>query len=109
MAEYRSGHDAAANQSLRDAAEAGTNTPHVTGISAFYRAMILFCQGKVEEAKKLATGAAARMKPLPKDENNPLANGATPDDLILWLTYKEAKAMIHFDAAPAAPETPDGK
>ena len=37
------------------------------------------------------------MKPLPKDEQNPLANNATRDDLILWLAYKEAKAMIKFD------------
>ena len=49
------------------------------------------------------------MKPLPKDEQNPPANNAYYNDLILWLAYKEAKAVIHFDAAPAAPETPDGK
>jgi hypothetical protein len=40
-----------------------------------------------------------RTKPLPKDEQNPLANKATHDDLILWLAYKEAKAMITFDEA----------
>jgi hypothetical protein len=34
------------------------------------------------------------MKPLPGDENNPLAGNGTPDDLILWLAYKEAKAII---------------
>jgi hypothetical protein len=39
------------------------------------------------------------MKPLPKDEQNPLANNANHDDLILWLAYKEAKAMLKFDAA----------
>ena len=37
---------------------------------------------------------------LPKDENNPLAGDADHDDLILWLAYKEAKALIKFDAAP---------
>ena len=42
------------------------------------------------------------MKPLPKDEQNPLANDANYDDLILWLAYKEAKAMIQFDATPPA-------
>jgi hypothetical protein len=42
------------------------------------------------------------MKPLPQDEQNPFANGAYYDDLILWLAYKEAKAMIGFDAAPPA-------
>jgi hypothetical protein len=40
------------------------------------------------------------MKPLPKQEKNPLAGGASPDDLMLWLAYKEAKALIQFDAAP---------
>jgi hypothetical protein len=42
------------------------------------------------------------MKPLPKDEKNPLADKANHDDLILWLAYKEAKALIGFDATPAA-------
>ena len=49
------------------------------------------------------------MKPLPADEQNPLAGNADHDDLILWLAYKEAKALIKFDAAPAAPATPNGK
>jgi hypothetical protein len=71
--------------------------------------MSLSRQGKSDEARKLAIGAAAKLKPLPKDEQNPPVSDAYWDDLILWLTYKEAKAMIHFDAAPAAPATPDGK
>jgi hypothetical protein len=50
------------------------------------------------------------MKPLPKDENNPLAGGVYAgdyqDDLILWLAYKEAKALIRFDAGtPQKAET----
>ena len=68
-----------------------------------------FRQGKKDETKKLATEAAAKMKPLPKDERNPVSGGAGQDDLILWLAYKEAKAMIQFDAAPAASKKPDGK
>ena len=63
--------------------------------------MSLFQQGKENEAHKLATEAAAKMKPLPKDEKNPLAGGASLDDLLLWLAYKEAKDLIRFDAAPA--------
>ena len=39
------------------------------------------------------------MKPLPR-ENNLLAGDADENDLILWLAYKEAKAMITFDEAP---------
>jgi tetratricopeptide (TPR) repeat protein len=109
MAEYRSGNHAAATQALLAAAKGGSNDPTVTGISAFYRAMSLSRQGKSDEARKLAIGATAQMKPLPKDEQNPPVSDAYWDDLILWLAYKEAKALIGFDAAPAAPATPDGK
>jgi hypothetical protein len=108
MAEYRSGNHAAA-KALLDAAEAGKNTAWVTGISAFYRAMSLFRLGKSDEARKLAIAAAAQMKPLPKDEQNPLADNAFYDDLILWLAYKEAKAIIKFDAAPPPKAESDKK
>jgi eukaryotic-like serine/threonine-protein kinase len=101
MAEYRSGNDATADQALRAAAEAGKNNPYLTDLAAFYRAMSLFRQGKADEARKLALAAAATMKPLPKDDNNPLAGNAGHDDLILWLAYKEAKALIELDAAPS--------
>ena len=70
--------------------------------------MSLFRQGKEDEARKLAIAAAAKMKPLPKDEKNPLAGNAHHDDLILWLAYKEAKAMIQFDAA-APPKAENDK
>jgi hypothetical protein len=97
MAEYRSGHYAGAAEALVAAAKAGSNNSQVTGIAAFYQAMSLFRQGKEDEARQLALAAAAKMKPPPKDEQNPLANNATHDDLILWLAYKEAKALIQFD------------
>jgi hypothetical protein len=66
--------------------------------------MSLFRQGKPDEARQLAIAAAATMKPLPTDEQKPLAYGATHDDLILWLAYREAKALIQFDAAPPKAE-----
>jgi WD40 repeat protein len=103
MAEYRTGHFAEADAALNAAAKGAENSPWIAGTTAFYRAMSLFRQGKKDEARKLATEAAAQMKPLPKDEKNPLAGGASPDDLTLWLAYKEAKALIGFDAAPTAP------
>jgi hypothetical protein len=43
------------------------------------------------------------------DETNPLAGNASHDDLILWMAYKEAKALIQFEPAPAAPAPPSGK
>ena len=117
MAEYRSGHFAEAEASLAAAKDRAKSNPHgdgrwaycVAGTSAFYRAMSLFRQGKNDEARKLATEAAAKMKPLPTDEQNPMAGGADHDDLILWLAYKEAKAMIGFAAPPAARAKPAGK
>jgi hypothetical protein len=43
------------------------------------------------------------MRPLPRDEKNPPAGDRNFNDLMLWLAYKEAKALLQFDAAPAAP------
>jgi hypothetical protein len=117
MAEYRGGHFAEAEASLTAAMDRAKGHPHgdgkvtdlVAGTSAFYRAMSLFRQGKNDDARKLATEAVAKMKPLPPDEQNPMAGGADHDDLILWLAYKEAKALIGFDAPPAAPAQPAGR
>ena len=95
MAEYRSGHFAEADAALAAAMEAGKDSPRVAGTSAFYRALSLFRQGKPDEARQLATQAAAKMKPLPKDAKNLLAS--SDGDLILWLAYREAKDAIKFD------------
>jgi tetratricopeptide (TPR) repeat protein len=97
MAEYRSGNDAAAQEALLAAVEADPNNLRITSISAFYQAMSLFRQGKKVDASKLALAAASKMTPLPKDEQNPFANNAHHDYLIMWLAYKEAKAMLKFD------------
>jgi hypothetical protein len=96
MAEYRSGHFAEADAALADVPGGDTGT------AAFYRAMSLFRQGKPDQARQLAHAAAAKMKPLPKDEKAPLADNADHDDLIRWLAYKEAKELIRFDATPVA-------
>lgn len=97
MAEYRSGHDPQADAALLKASKQRAGKPHVTGTAAFYRAMTLFRQGQAAEARKLAAEAVATLKPLP-DENTPLP--ADADDVILWLAYKEAKALIGFEATP---------
>jgi hypothetical protein len=104
MAEYRSGNCDAAEKALLAAEEAGPNNPSVTGTSAFYRAMSLFRQGKDDEARKLAIATALNMQPLPADEQILTDN---QENLILWLAYKEAKALIQFDA-PAPPQ-PEGE
>jgi hypothetical protein len=33
------------------------------------------------------------------DERNPLAGGADHDDLVLWLAYKEARALLQEAAS----------
>jgi hypothetical protein len=71
--------------------------------------MSLFQQGKENEDRKLASEAATQMKPIPQDEKNPLAGGATADDLTLRLAYKEAKTLIGFDAAPRPEAKPNPK
>jgi hypothetical protein len=112
MAEYRSGNYAAADEALIAAARAVKEPAYVarvTGTSAFYRAMSLFRQGKKDEPRQLAIDAAAKMKPLSKDEQNPLAGNANHDDLILWLAYKEAKALIQFDSGPPPKSENDPK
>ena len=108
MAEYRSGHFAQADAALLAATEAGEGGSIIARTSAFYRALSLFRQGKPDEARQLATQAAAKMKPLPKDAKNPTTDGGYHDDLILWLAYREAKDAIKFDeksGAGAEPET----
>src|SRR5262249_46001474 len=100
MAEYRSGHHAVAEKALLAAAKAGSNSPHLVGTAALYRAMSLFRQGKKEEARKVAMAAAAKMKPLPKDDNNPLVGGGDHNDLILGLASKEALALLKIKLSP---------
>ena len=34
------------------------------------------------------------MKPLPADEQNPLTGDDNADDLILWMAFKEASALL---------------
>jgi streptomycin 6-kinase len=65
--------------------------------------MTLSRQGKDDEARRVATEALSRMRPLPSDEANPLAGGVNHDDLILWMACKEATALLSLDTGPASP------
>jgi hypothetical protein len=110
MAEYRSGHFAAADAALIPLAIGRYSADHPIPVtSAFYRAMSLFRLGKEQEARQLVIEAASHMRPLPEDEKNPLAGGAAHDHLILWMAYKEAKALIKWEAVPAARAQRSGK
>ena len=99
----RRGHYAEADAALLAASKLGTNHYIVSVTSAFYRLMTLFRQGEETEARKLALEAVAKMHPVPADERK-LANTAGADDLILWMAYKEAKALIQFDKTDPTPE-----
>jgi hypothetical protein len=109
MAEYRSGNHAAAHQALLACERANPKNLWTPGIAGFYRALSLFRQGKPVQARKVAIMATAKMRPLPNDEKNPLTGEINHDDLILWLAYKEAKALIKFEAAPPPTAQDDKK
>jgi hypothetical protein len=101
MAEFRSGNDATATEVLERATRPVEGYQLAADIADLYLAMSLFRQGKRDEARVRATGVAARMKPLPADEQNPPLDFSFANDAVLWLAYKEAKALIGFDAPPA--------
>jgi hypothetical protein len=104
MAEYRSGHYAAAAEALATAARTapmalGNVEPtHIELTANFYRAMTLFHQVKPAEARALFSATEAKMKPLPADDRNPLVE---QDELIIWLACKEAKALLAEPGPPA--------
>ncbi len=100
MAEFRDGHFSAADEALLSGAQGGQDV-NAARISAFYRAMSLFRQGRKDEARDVAAKAVTGMKPLPEDERDTMAGTeAISDQLIQWLAYKEARAMIRFDISP---------
>jgi tetratricopeptide (TPR) repeat protein len=98
IAEFRNGHLIEADAALMAAMKTGNQNPSVWSTSAFYRAMNLFRQGKPDEARKLASEAASKMKPLPNEEKLHFRN----DELIVWMAYKEAKELLGLDSISTA-------
>jgi eukaryotic-like serine/threonine-protein kinase len=104
MAHYRSANYPAAEEALITAAKTAATTgpyrSHTEGTASIYRAMTLYKQGREGEARAVFQEAKTRMKPYPADEKNPLSDGRSDhEDLILWLAYKEAEALVPM--APA--------
>ena len=56
--------------------------------------MCLLRQKHPEAAREKLQEAEKLMRPLPKDDNEPFANGGYHDDMVLWLAYREANAMM---------------
>ena len=101
MAAYRAGDDPACDAALLAALREKSGSSYLRGTAAFFRAMRLHRRGRTDEARAIATEAAATMKPLPADQDQPMVGGASHDDLILWLAFQEAKSLIGFDAPVA--------
>jgi uncharacterized protein HemY len=105
MAEFRSSHWSDADAALVAAMKDQTDTSHLWLTSAFYRAMNLFRQGKRDESRKLASEAEAKMKPLPRDDEENLDH----DDLIDWMAYKEANKLLKLKAMSLPSGQREGK
>jgi uncharacterized protein HemY len=97
MAEYRASHYSEAEQALLTFK---SNNGTIADIAAFYRAMCLSQQKKSTEAHALFTIQEEKIKPFLTDDKKPLSEDAGPDDLLLWLAYKEAKALISGASTP---------
>ena len=106
MAEFRNGNFLAADKALTTAGFTDPVNEHVYLPSAFYRAMSLHRLGEEDEAKSIAKAAAAKMKPYPKDTGKPFADGYNADDLIVFLAYQEAAAMLQLDPKTRETLTP---
>jgi Leucine-rich repeat (LRR) protein len=104
MAEYRSGNYSAVEDAMMTATQSALSLSQgqrdmLEPTAGFYRVMSLFKRGKSAEARSLFTATEARMKTLPADDVAPAAVQAiSHDQLILWLAFKEAKALL--DANP---------
>jgi tetratricopeptide (TPR) repeat protein len=99
LAEYRNSQYALAERTMSAVEETdgdhdGPDDSRET--ARLFRAMSLFKQDKLEEARKVFSQAEAIMPPLPKDENRPIIEGKSfgRDWIVMWLAYKEAKELM---------------
>jgi WD40 repeat protein len=97
LTEYRIGEYADAEETLTIAEHTAGDQHEIQGTARLFRAMSLFRQSRIEEARKLFSQEAAQMPPLPKDEGKPVLDGrpVSHDVLIWWLAYKEAKSALN--------------
>jgi tetratricopeptide (TPR) repeat protein len=93
MAEFRLGNYRVADQALG----AAERTAPIN--SGYFRAMSLYHQGQAAEARRLFTATASQMRALPDDDQNPLASGASGDDIIIWLAYREGAALLGIESS----------
>ncbi|WP_166831708.1 protein kinase domain-containing protein [Thalassoroseus pseudoceratinae] len=91
MALYRNGKFAEAEKVL---AETKYVTGKIGGAASFFRAMALFQKGDKEAAQELFATAEEKMKPFPKEKEDPL-EGIGPDYIIVWVAHREANMLIN--------------
>jgi hypothetical protein len=103
MAEFRAGHDRTAEAAfLRVEKLAETNDWNpsqqllVRGSCRFFRAMILLRDGKSDDARDLFKEAEYQMPSLPESANQVLPIGTDEYQLIYWLAYREAGALLQL-------------
>ena len=97
MAEFRNGLYPAAEQHLSEAEQAFPNNRDLLTAARLYRAMTVFRENHRDEARKILNAAQAQMRPLPKDENQPLAGVQTTaqhEVMTAWLAFKEASLLL---------------
>lgn len=94
MAAYRLGDHAAALREFELSAPklVAANSLNVTAV--LYRAMALHQLGRSEEAQSWYSQATENMKPAPEPGENPLANNANADDIIMWLAAREGEKLL---------------
>ncbi|MES2469772.1 MAG: tetratricopeptide repeat protein [Verrucomicrobiota bacterium] len=98
IAELRQGNYSVADSALLAAERGATPQPYARrqplfGTAKLYRAISLFRQSRFPEARELFLAVEEQMNPLPC-EGRQLKNVAFHNDLICWLAYKEAKALL---------------
>jgi len=109
MAEYRCGHYADAETTLRAAGQAALGFGNhaeqfrIEGLSSFYRAMTLLHLGRTAEARELFTTAESRMPPPTSAGDDEVWRYENIDDIILALARQEARALMQQPAPTARP------
>jgi hypothetical protein len=59
--------------------------------------MILFQTGHLTEARDLFAKGESNMKPLPEDPREVFESNSAPDEIMVWLAYKEARALLRSE------------
>ena len=71
-----------------------SNGGMIGGMVSFFRAMALFRHGDEAAARELFTVAKEKMQPIP-EENKVQPEKTDHNQLIVWLAYREADALIN--------------